>query len=559
MNQRIYSLETEYALTHSVSGNGAALTAKQLFPLLSEKLPRTIVAPGSSPTLLFLKNGGKFYDDNGHPEWSCPECRNPRDAVIWDAAGQCMLSELADKVEQSVGGKILIAKNNIDSRGNAYGCHENYLIERRPPLYPSESDFFKVVVRQLAPFLVTRQVLSGAGRLGPLTHAKSAAYGFQISQRAEAMHTIVSQETRKDRAIINSKDEALCDRTKYRRLHLIIGDSNMSEWATYLKLGTTGLILWMIEEGFIDHDLSLENPLFAVREISYDPTCRRPLQLRDGRRLTAVDIQQCYVDMAHEFLRDMPHDQHTQTVVAEWENALQDLKTDPYRLTGKADWVTKKMLMERQMESESMDWNDPRVREIDIRYHDIHPHRGLFQQIKAQKMTTPLGDSNEIAHAREHPPLDTRARIRSEAICAAIRWDLPLRVEWDRVELEHQLIVMDDPFQFFDKRIKSKLCDGQELTDLGTMLEHYDPMIRRRVISALSDLEGVGAVELLMAATGDSDPMVRIAAVEALSTKQSENIDALLHTVLTDDPHFAVKHHAAAAIGRLGILSTKRA
>src|SRR5580700_6364981 len=268
---------------------------------------------------VILTNGARLYVDHAHPEYSAPECTNPMDAVIWDKAGERVMAEAAARAAALPGGPaIQLYKNNTDNKGVSYGCHENYLMSRGTP--------FADIVRHLTPFFVSRQVVCGAGRVG--RGADGRDEGFQISQRADFFEVEVGLETTLKRPIINTRDEPHADPEKYRRLHVIIGDANMSEISSYLKLGTMAIVLSMIEDDFIDRDLSLDSPVLAYRRVSRDLACRETVRLKDGRALTAVDLQREFLDMAHRYYRDREHEPWVDEVMARWGSVLDRLAVD---------------------------------------------------------------------------------------------------------------------------------------------------------------------------------------------------------------------------------------
>jgi proteasome accessory factor PafA2 len=370
---------------------------------------------------VILPNGARYYVDHAHPEYSTPECTNPRDLVIWDKAGERILNisrmraEAVSPPEQ----RILIYKNNTDSKGNSYGTHENYLMDRRCP--------FARIVQHLMPFFATRQIFTGAGKVGAENNLEYTPY--QISQRADFLETEVGLETMHSRPIINTRDEPHADPEKYRRLHVIVGDANMSEIATYLKVGTTAIVLSMIEDDFIDRDLSLDNPVQAFRAVSRDLTCRLPVRLKSGRSATAVDVQREFLELAHRYYRDRDLDTVTKDVLVRWEHVLDRLAQDPMTLTRELDWVIKRDLLESYRDRHDLDWSDSRIAMIDLQYHDIRPGKGLYYKLEESEAVERLATDDEIAQAVHEPPRDTRAYFRgmclqrySEDIVSA-SWD----------------------------------------------------------------------------------------------------------------------------------------
>ena len=372
---------------------------------------------------LILSNGARFYVDHAHPEYSTPECTNPRDLVVWDRAGERILNiarmraEAASPPEQ----RILIYKNNTDSKGNSYGTHENYLMDRRCP--------FTRIVQHLMPFLVTRQIFTGAGKVGSENNLEYTE--FQISQRADFLETEVGLETMHSRPIINTRDEPHADPEKYRRLHVIVGDANMSELTTYLKTGTTAVVLAMLEDDFIDRDLSLDNPVLAFRQISRDLTCRMPVRLRDGRTVTAVDVQRELLELAHRYYRDRELDTVTKDVLVRWEYVLDRLEQDPMTLSRELDWVIKRDLIESYRAKHDLGWSDSRVAMIDLQYHDIRPGRGLFYKLEEADAVERIASEDEITQAIHDPPRDTRAYFRG--MCLQRYPEDIVSASWDSV------------------------------------------------------------------------------------------------------------------------------
>src|SRR5436190_17798502 len=314
---------------------------------------------------LILSNGARFYVDHAHPEYSSPETTNPRDCVIWDRAGERILNlsrsraEAVSPPEQ----RILIYKNNTDRKGNSYGTHENYLMDRKVP--------FARIVQYLMPFFASRQIFTGSGKVGAENNVEHC--DFQISQRADFLETEVGLETMHSRPIINTRDEPHADPEKYRRLHVIPGDANMSEVSNYLKMGTTAIVLSMVEDDFIDRDLSLDQPVQAFRKVSRDLTCRDTIRMKDGRTATAVDLQREFLNYAHKYYRDREHEPWVRECMTKWELTLDRLAEDPMLLGRELDWVIKRQLIENYIEKHDLEWNDSRVQLIDLQYHDLRP------------------------------------------------------------------------------------------------------------------------------------------------------------------------------------------
>jgi Pup amidohydrolase len=372
---------------------------------------------------VILTNGARLYVDHAHPEYSTPEVTNPRDAVLWDKAGEQVMLD-ACKLAGAIPGAspILLYKNNTDNKGASYGAHENYLMRRSTP--------FGEIVRHLTPFFVSRQVVTGAGRVGIGQDGRD--HGFQISQRADYFEVEVGLETTLKRPIINTRDEPHADPEKYRRLHVIIGDANLSEISTYLKVGTTSLVLAMIEERFIDRDLTVEQPVSELRAVSHDPSLRHLVKLADGRTLTAVQLQMEYLDLAKKYVEDRygaDADAQTVDVLQRWESVLTRLETDPMQCATELDWVAKLRLLSSYRERDGLKWDDAKLHLVDLQYSDIRPDKGLYHRlVRLGRIERLLGDE-EVAEAMHLPPKDTRAYFRGRCLekyadqIAAASWD----------------------------------------------------------------------------------------------------------------------------------------
>jgi proteasome accessory factor PafA2 len=387
---------------------------------------------------VILTNGARLYVDHAHPEYSGPECTDPMSATLWDKAGERVMEEAAAQASALPGtAPIQLYKNNTDNKGASYGCHENYLMSRSTP--------FAEIVRHLTPFFVTRQVICGAGRVG--RGADGREDGFQVSQRADFFEVEVGLETTLKRPIINTRDEPHADPEKYRRLHVIIGDANMSELSTYLKLGTTALVLSMIEDRFITADLSIDGAVAELRAVSHDPTCRHPISLRDGRRLTAIQVQMEYLELARKYTEDRfgsEVDDLTCDVLDRWEDVLTRLAEEPMQLAGELDWVTKLQLIDGYRSRDGISWNHPRLQLVDLQYADVRSDRGLYNKLVAAGRFGRLLDESDVARAITNPPEDTRAYFRGrclrqypEAVAAAswdsVIFDIPGRESLQRV------------------------------------------------------------------------------------------------------------------------------
>ena len=372
---------------------------------------------------VILTNGARLYVDHAHPEYSSPEVTNPRDALAWDKAGELVMAEAARRAARVPGAPAInLYKNNTDNKGASYGTHENYLMRRSTP--------FPDIVKHLTPFFVSRQVICGQGRVGLGQQGKDP--GFQISQRADFFEVEVGLETTLKRPIINTRDEPHADADKYRRLHVIIGDANLSEVAGLLKMGTTALVLSMIEEGFLGDDLALSRPVHELHLVSHDPDLNHQVQLRDGRTMTAVHLQREYCDQAHKFVEDRmgsDADDATTEILRRWSQVLDDLEDDPSRLVNQLDWVAKRQILEGYRSRDGLGWSDARLQLVDLQYSDVRPEKGLYHRLVAHGRMERLLTDDAIRQTVHTPPEDTRAWFRGECVrrygpqVAAASWD----------------------------------------------------------------------------------------------------------------------------------------
>src|SRR6266508_2304193 len=372
---------------------------------------------------VILPNGARYYVDHAHPEYSTPECATPRDLVVHDKAGERILERSLQEVQSILppGTRLAIYKNNTDGKGNSYGTHENYLVDRATP--------FGRIVRDLTPFFVTRQVFTGAGKVGAEgPRAQGSNVGYQLSQRADFFEAEVGLETTLKRPIINTRDEPHADPERYRRLHCIIGDANMCEVATFIKVGATGIVLKMIEDEFLP-ELMLENSVEALHEVSWDITCRAKVRTAGGRRLTAVELQWEYLDHAKKYVEERDATAENLEVLQRWEAVLTALEDDPLSLHRELDWVAKYRVLEGYRERDGLAWNDPKLRLVDLQYHDVRRDKGLYHRLAATGKVERLTTDDEVTRAMLDPPEDTRAYFRGrcieqfpEAIVAA-SWD----------------------------------------------------------------------------------------------------------------------------------------
>jgi Pup amidohydrolase len=370
---------------------------------------------------VILPNGARYYVDHAHPEYSSPECSNPRDAVIWDKAGERIL-------EASIGAALAVApegervsvyRNNSDGKGNSYGCHENYLVDRQVP--------FPHLVKHLIPFFVSRQIFTGAGKVGVENSASPVDY--QISQRADFFEVEVGLETTFKRPIINTRDEPHADADKYRRLHVIVGDANMAELPIYLKIGTTAVVLQMIEDDFMTDDFTLLEPIRAMRSVSHDITCAQSIELADGRKMTPVELQWEYLRLGQKYVEENDAWGEHGSVIERWEEVLSDIERDPMSCADRLDWVAKLKLLEAYRERDGLDWDHPKLALIDLQYHDVDLDKSLYYKLVKSGNIETLVDVDEIRRAVDHPPEDTRAYFRGECLrrfspdIVAASWD----------------------------------------------------------------------------------------------------------------------------------------
>lgn len=352
-----------------------------------------------------LTNGARLYVDHAHPEYSSPEVTNPMDAVLWDVAGERVMAAAAIAAEEAYGEPIRLYKNNADNKGASYGCHENYLVQREVP--------FASLVTHLTPFFVTRQVFAGCGRVG--IGQSGSVDGFQISSRADYFETEVGLETTLKRPIINTRDEPHADPALWRRLHVIVGDANLSQTATLIKVGATALILSMIEDGYPLPEHDLVNPVLDMHQVSHDWTGHRLVQ-RNRRSMSALDIQFSLLESAEKYMQGKPFDGATDRVLTEWRRVLEDLASDPSQAADRVDWVAKKQLLDGYRLRDHLTWTDARLHLVDLQYSDVRLDKGLALRLMERGRLTTLFSADHILEATDVPPTDTRAYFRGEAV-----------------------------------------------------------------------------------------------------------------------------------------------
>ncbi len=372
---------------------------------------------------LVLPNGARFYNDHTHPEYSTPECRTIRDLLAQDRAGERIVLRAAQRRNQTLGGgHIRLYKNNTDFHGHSYGCHDNYLVSRAVP--------FPALVAGLVPFLVSRQIIAGAGKVGTEAQESGHVPGrYQLSQRADFMEAELGVDTMHNRPIFNTRDEPHADRRKYRRLHLIIGDANMCEYATALKVGTTRLVLNLIERG-VAPDVELDQPVTAVKQLSRDPDLKAVVRLKNGRRLSALELQECYCEAARRELAGS--DEESEWLLNEWSDTLRLLSQDRSQLVGKLDWVTKQWLLETFMREERIGWDDPWLASLDLEYHNVNPEQGLYLGLEADGKVWRMTTDEAIDEALRNGPSDTRGGLRG--LCVQRFPDQIKSIQWERIQ-----------------------------------------------------------------------------------------------------------------------------
>jgi proteasome accessory factor A len=444
VERRIFGTENEYGVTCTLRGQ------RRLSPdEVARYLFRRVVSWGRSSNV-FLENGARLYLDVGsHPEYATPECDSLYDLVAHDKAGERILEGLVRSAEErleeeGIRGEIYLFKNNTDSAGNSYGCHENYLVSR-------QTDFQRMI-DTLIPFFVTRQVFTGAGKL--LQTPRGTV--FSLSQRAEHIWEGVSSATTRSRPIINTRDEPHADAERYRRLHVIAGDSNMSEYVTYVKVGVTVAILQMLEADVVFRDLSLENSIRAIREISHDTTCRRSVRLANGRELSALDMQWEYLERVMRYARNPGFPPQVQASLAMWEHLLTGLEKDPMSLGRECDWVAKHHLIDRYAAGRGLAGNDAKLALLDLAYHDVDRSRGLYYLLEKRGLMERVVTDEDVSTAMVQPPQTTRARLRGDFIRAAKARNRDFTVDWVHLKLNDQAqrtVLCKDPFRAVDERV----------------------------------------------------------------------------------------------------------
>ncbi len=480
MDRRVYGVETEFGLTHRPE-TGRGLPPDEL----ARYLFRPVVEFGRSSNI-FIPNGSRLYLDVGsHPEYATAECDDLMDLIASDRAGERVMHDLALAAEERIHrdgftGQVYVLKNNVDSAGNSYGSHENYLIPR--------TTHFRRLSGILLPFLVTRQVIAGAGRVVPADENREAHFAF--SQRADHMWEGISSATTRSRPIINTRDEPHADAATHRRLHVIVGDSNMSTTTSLLRYGSTDLVLRMIEAGVPIDDFELENPIAAIRQISHDITGRATVRTRGGDDFTAVEIQRGILQRVSRFVTERgAHHERVGDVLELWERALEAVETGDYGLIDQdIDWAIKMRLVQDVATQKGLGLGHPRLEQIDMAYHDVNPHRGLFHLLARRGRATNILTEQQITRAMTTPP-PTRAAVRGEFLSTARAYSAECTVDWVHHKLTGrplEAIMVKDPFAPHDDRVDSLL---NKLGDRRSELQErsFDERSQDAVTVALTD------------------------------------------------------------------------
>lgn len=465
MDRRVFGVETEFGLTHlgkERRGLPPDEAARYLF--------RPVVEWGRSSNV-FIPNGSRLYLDVGsHPEYATAECDDLLDLIASDRAGELIMDELALRAEEALqrdgfDGSVYLLKNNVDSRGNSYGSHENYLIPR--------TTHFRRLSTVLLPFLVTRQILAGAGHVVQATDERPAHFAF--SQRADHMWEGISSATTRSRPIINTRDEPHADAGVHRRLHVIVGDSNMSETTQLLRYGSADLVLRMIEAGVPVGDYELENPIGAIRHISHDITGQARVRVRGGHEMTAVEIQAVILEKAQSFIAQRgAHHEHVGRILELWERTLEAVRTGEHGLIDQdIDWAIKKRLVDEIAARNDIGYDHPRLEQIDMAYHDVKPDRGLFHLLRRRGRATGVLDEQHIRRAVTDPPATTRATLRGRFLSTARAFGADHTVDWVHhklVDRPLEALMIKDPFAVEDERIEALL---DKLGDRKSQLREY--------------------------------------------------------------------------------------
>ncbi|MFW0155082.1 Pup--protein ligase [Rothia sp. P6271] len=461
MQKRIFGIETEYGITYVPDSLG---------PIGPEEASRILFKPVVDTwrsTNVFLPNGSRLYLDVGsHPEYATAECATITDLIAQDKAGEVLFADLVNQAQDTLEaedhhGRIYLFKNNVDSAGNSFGSHENYLLERKVE--------FAKLTTSLIPFLITRQIIAGAGKVhpqgvpewAPRPLGKAGEPSYSFSQRADYIWEGASTATTRARPLINTRDEPHADATLYRRMHVINGDSNMSETTSLLKIGSTDIVLRMLEDHYPLRNFEISDTATALRVVSHDLSAREPFPLRDGSFCCALDMQRHYLDSARNYIEHHgAHHEHVPYVLDLWERTLQAIETGEYSsIDTEIDWAIKKKLLDSYIARGASGYADPRIVQLDFAYHDIDPDRGIFNVLARAGRAQRLLNAESIQRATMVPP-ETRAKIRGEFIRASRAAGEPFTVDWVHLRLNNKPqfnIVCQDPFEVSNSEVQALL------------------------------------------------------------------------------------------------------
>jgi len=462
--ENIFGVETEYGIMlKGRRGVSHDELSRDLIDAYAQKLNLATGYTSKRRILysdIMLPNGARFYVDHGHPEYSTPECRSVFDLLACDKAGERILLQAIELVNKKLPSnlRILVFKNNTDHKGHSYGSHENFLITKQlfeELMQPSSERLH----RHLIPFLVTRQIYAGAGKAG--SENGMPQVDFQISQRADFFEKIIGIETTRRRPIINTRDEPHADPERFRRLHVIIGDANMCEVATLLKVGTTQFILWMLEDNVTLPNFKIEDPVEALHLISHDCDSTKNIKLENGKTVTPIDVQMEFLSIAEEYLKNKSMTEWEQKVLQGWEFVLQKLPNDKDQLIGMIDWITKHHLVLKYTQGSGMKWDSPLIKEIDIKYHNIDPKESLYYKLVEANVIKKLIPDERINYFVENPPQNTRAYLRGECIKKFSR--NITEIDWAKIGIDSKIFHLSDPFAFNHDGIENLLKNENRL------------------------------------------------------------------------------------------------
>ena len=405
-----------------------------------------------------LLNGGRLYVDGAHPEYSTPECSQPRELLAYERAGERIIQACLEALNTSLdAGQVFVYKNNSDGKGNSYGYHENYLLSRSVP--------FDKIAQTLIPFFVTRQIYAGSGKVGAENHTDPVDY--QIAQRSDFFECVMDLNTMVKRPIMNTRDEPHTELEKYRRVHVIVGDANMAEIPTFLKVGTTAIIMEMLDAGWEFPRLTLEDPVQDIKTVSRDLTVKASLRLSNKRTTNSINIQRSYLRAAHDFYNTRDLSPTTKEVLFLWEKILNKLEEDPTQLARELDWVAKHQMIQTYIDRKGCGWNDPRASLLDLQYHDMRPEKGLYYTLERANRIERLLQEHDVEQATVSPPPNTRAYFRGT--CLKRFPENVYGMSWTSVLLDQghdqiKRIPLTDPYRG-TQSLTNELLDGVQTID----------------------------------------------------------------------------------------------